>query len=205
MTRARLVQKDLPDDLYEAFRQHSVLGIDCEMMGLNPWRDRLCLIQIAAEDGPCALVQVDESQPPARVKELFENQSIEKIFHFARLDCLFLRMRLDIQIRNVFCTKIASRLGRTYTDRHGLKEVVREFTGETLDKQITSSDWGSNRLTDDQLNYAAGDVIYLFAVKKALVEIIEREGRKELLDASLNYLPHRVELDRLGYDSIFQH
>ncbi|MBU45523.1 MAG: ribonuclease D [Spirochaetaceae bacterium] len=205
MSRARLVQKDLPDDLFDALKNQTELGVDCEMMGLNPWRDRLCLIQIAAENGPCALVQVDENEPPARIQQLFENPAIQKIFHFARLDCLFLRMRVNIQIQNVFCTKIASRLGRTYTDRHGLKEVVREFTGETLDKQITSSDWGSNKLTDDQLHYAASDVIYLFAVKRGLTEIINREGRAELLRASLEYLPHRVELDRLGYDSIFQH
>ncbi len=205
MSRARLVQKDLPDDLYEALKKQTELGVDCEMMGLNPWRDRLCLIQVASEDGTCALVQVDESSPPDRIRELFENPSIQKIFHFARLDCLFLRMRTNIQIKNVFCTKIASRLGRTYTDRHGLKEVVREFTGETLDKQITSSDWGSNRLTDDQLNYAASDVIYLFPVKRGLLEIINREGRADLLQASLDYLPYRVELDRLGYESIFQH
>ena len=173
MSRARLVQKDLPDDLFDALKNQTELGVDCEMMGLNPWRDRLCLIQIAAENGPCALVQVDENEPPARIQQLFENPAIQKIFHFARLDCLFLRMRVNIQIQNVFCTKIASRLGRTYTDRHGLKEVVREFTGETLDKQITSSDWGSNKLTDDQLHYAASDVIYLFAVKRGLTEIIK--------------------------------
>ncbi|MCB1171776.1 MAG: ribonuclease D [Leptospiraceae bacterium] len=205
MGRARLVQKDLPDDIYQVLRTQKELAVDCEMMGLNPWRDRLCLIQIAAEEGTCVLIQVDEKEPPARVRELFEDASIQKIFHFARLDCLFLRMRLNIQIQNVFCTKIASRLGRTYTDRHGLKEVVREFTGETLDKQITSSDWGSNKLTDEQLNYAASDVIYLFAVKRSLLNILNREGRAELLEASLNYLPHRIELDRLGYDSIFQH
>lgn len=205
MSRARLVQKDLPDDIYEALRNQKELAVDCEMMGLNPWRDRLCLIQIASEDGVCVLVQVDEKESPTRIREIFENPAVEKIFHFARLDCLFLRMRLNVQIKNVFCTKIASRLGRTYTDRHGLKEVVKEFTGESLDKQVTSSDWGSNKLTDEQLNYAASDVIYLFAVKRGLMEILEREGRTELLRASLHYLPHRIELDRLGYDSIFQH
>ncbi|MCB1137819.1 MAG: ribonuclease D [Leptospiraceae bacterium] len=205
MGRARLVQKDIPDDIFQVLRTQKELAVDCEMMGLNPWRDRLCLVQIAAEEGTCVLIQIDENEPPERIRELFEDSSIQKIFHFARLDCLFLRMRLNIQIQNVFCTKIASRLGRTYTDRHGLKEVVREFTGETLDKQITSSDWGSNKLTDEQLNYAASDVIYLFAVKRSLLNILNREGRAELLEASLNYLPHRIELDRLGYESIFQH
>ena len=135
-----MVQKDIPDDIFQVLRTQKELAVDCEMMGLNPWRDRLCLVQIAAEEGTCVLIQIDENEPPERIRELFEDSSIQKIFHFARLDCLFLRMRLNIQIQNVFCTKIASRLGRTYTDRHGLKEVVREFTGETLDKQITSSD-----------------------------------------------------------------
>lgn len=205
MNRARFVQGDLPADILEDFRNRRELGVDCEMMGLNPMRDRLCLVQIAAEDGPCAIVQIDESNPPAGLKEIIESQDIIKIFHYARTDFAFLKGRINFQVNNVFCTKIASRLARTYTDRHGLREVVREFTGETLEKTMTSSDWGKSQLSQDQLLYAQNDVIFLFAIKRTLEEMLDREGRRHLYNAAIGYLPSLVEMDLLGYDDIFVH
>lgn len=205
MRRAKVLKGDLSQEIFEEFKKKSELGVDCEMMGLNPNRDRLCLVQIGGEDTPIALVQVDEKTGAPLLKEVLESASITKIFHFARLDCLFLKVRLGIEVQNLFCTKIASKLVRTYTDRHGLKEVVREFAGEDLNKSITSSDWGKATLSAEQINYAEDDVKYLFKIKRTLNDMAEREGRAALMKATFDYLPHRVELDRLGYTELYDH
>jgi len=206
MQRARLVKQDIPDDMFDEFKTASELGVDCEMMGLNPNRDRLCLVQIAKENGPCALIQIDESKKPERLASLFENQNIIKIFHYARADCSFLKVRLNIEVKNIYCTKLASRIARTYTERHGLKELVKEFSGDNLDKSITSTDWGRPELTDDQLLYAQGDVLYLFLLRRSLNEILQREGRFELFTKALSFLPARIEFDTHGFDdNIFNH
>jgi ribonuclease D len=206
MQRALLVKQDIPNDLYEEFLSASELAVDCEMMGLNPYRDRLCLIQVAKEHGSCALVQIDESHPPLLLKQLLENEKILKIFHYARADCTFLQLRLQIHVKNIYCTKVASRIARTYTDRHGLKELVKEFTGDNLDKSITTTDWGRPDLTDDQMLYAQGDVIYLFHLRRVLDSMLQREKRDDILAKALRFLPDRIEMDIRGFgDDIFSH
>lgn len=197
--RPRVVQADLPEDLFKEYSSREELSIDCEMMGLNPNRDRLCLVQIMSEEGPTVLIQIDENNRPPLLKTLMENPEITKIFHFARIDCLFLKVRLGIEVANIFCTKLASRFGRTYTDRHGLKELVKEFYSENLDKSSQSSDWGKANLSNDQINYAQGDVRFLFGLKRILKEMMIRENRFHLYQASIDYLPTRIEMDRLGF------
>lgn len=206
MARARLVKQDLPVDIFEEFNQATELGVDCEMMGLNPHRDRLCLLQMSRENGSTALVQIDETQPPTKLKQVLENKQVQKIFHYARADCAFLKIRLNIEVNNIYCTKLASRIARTYSDRHGLKELVKEFTGDNLDKTITTTDWGRSDLSDDQMMYAQGDVIYLFHLRRSLEEILKREDRYELFSAALNFLPHRIKFDVAGFgDDIYFH
>jgi len=205
MKKAHLVQHDLTDELFQELSLASELGVDCEMMGLNPHRDRLCLVQIGKEGGPFALVQIDESKEAPLLKDLLKNPKILKIFHFARMDCLFLGARLKADVQSIYCTKIASRLIRTYTDRHGLKELVREFTGEQLDKTITTSDWGSSSLSPEQLKYAEEDIKFLFKIKRKLQEMIEREGRAEIFNRCIEFLPILIKLDLLGYDDVFVH
>ena len=205
MKKPLVFQADLSADVHAELRKYPELALDCEMMGLNPWRDRLCVVQIAAEGGPLALVQIDEQKGAPLIKDLMEDRAITKIFHFARLDGLFLLLRLGINLQGVYCTKLASRLGRTYTDRHGLKELVREFTGNTMDKSFQTSDWGRAQLSDDQIQYAGLDVVYLFELRRRLDEILEREQRRELAQKLFDFLPARRELDRLGFDNIFEH
>ena len=204
MSKARLIQGDLPADLLNQFRADPQLAIDCEMMGLNPRRDRLCVVQIAGKTAR-AIVQIDEKDPYPGLRSLFEDTGIQKVFHFARMDCLFLQERLGITVRNIFCTKVASRIARTYTDRHGLKELVREVCGETMDKTNQTSDWGRTVLTDDQVFYAEGDVKYLFDIKSRLIEMLTREARLEIALEAMAFLPTRVALDRMGYADIFEH
>lgn len=205
MKRPLVLQGDLNEEIAAEFASQADLSVDCEMMGLNPWRDRLCVVQIMAERGSVALVQVDESAGAPRIKELFENTAINKIFHFARMDILYLQKRLNIDVQNIFCTKIASRLARTYTDRHGLKEVIRELTGEVIDKTNQSSDWGRAELTPDQIYYAADDVRYLFELKRKLSEILVREERMDLAERCFDFLRTRRDLDLGGFGLIFEH
>lgn len=204
MSKYVLFKKDLSPEVFEMLSGATELAVDCEMMGLNPIRDRLCLVQIGMEKKGAWLVQIDEGTGAPLLKQLMENPAITKIFHFARMDIQFLKARLGVDVQNIFCTKIASRLGRTYTDRHGLKDLVREFTGENLDKSNQSSDWGKEELTKDQLTYAEGDVKYLFQLKRTLETMIEREDRKVLLDRLLEHLPVRRDLDLLGYGDVFE-
>jgi len=205
MKKSTLLEQDLTEELFQEFSQAPELGVDCEMMGLNPARDRLCLVQIGKEGGPYALIQIDEQAGAPRLKSLLTNPEITKIFHFARMDCLFFKARLGIDVKGIFCTKLASRLVRTYTDRHGLKDLVREFTGEQLDKTITSSDWGNPKLSPEQLKYAEEDIKYLFKIKRKVHEMLEREGRMGFYKSCVEFLPVRIELDRLGYGDIFEH
>jgi len=205
MARAVLVQKDIPDHLLDDFVSSGEIGVDCEMMGLNPYRDRLCLVQVATRSGPCLLIQIDEAAGAPNLKKLLEHDSVLTIFHYARMDYLFLHYRLGIQTKNIFCTKLASKIARTYTERHGLRELVREFAGEIIDKTNQTSDWGSPNLTKDQLQYAEGDVIYLFTIKEKLTEMLVREKRIDLAERLFRYIPTRVELDLLGYGDIFAH
>lgn len=205
MQKPIVLKADLTPAIADDFRQRSELGVDCEMMGLNPYRDRLCVVQIASERGPCAIVQIDEAAGAPLLKEVMESKTSAKIFHYARMDIMFLYKRVGIDVQNVFCTKIASRLARTYTDRHGLKDVVREMAGETMDKTSQSSDWGRETLSEDQVTYAADDVRYLFEIKRRLTEILRREKRIHLAESAFAFLPTRRELDLLGYEDIFTH
>lgn len=204
MKKPIVLKNDLTPEAYEELSSSVELGVDCEMMGLNIYRDRLCLVQIGTEETHY-LVQIDEEKGAPLLKKVLENEKVIKIFHFARMDCLFLKKRMDINTKNIFCTKIASKLVRTYTDRHGLKELVRELTGETMDKTYQSSYWGAENLSESQVEYAAGDIKYLFRLKSTLIDMLNREKRDHLAGKLFEFLPHRVELDILGYDDIFDH
>lgn len=203
--RPTVLQQDLDEEYLQFFSQQAELAIDCEMMGLNPWRDRLCVVQIMSPDERCVLVQIHPNTPAPRLKAMFENPDIIKIFHYARMDILFLKVCLGIEIRNVYCTKMASRMARTYSERHGLRSVVQDLTGDLLDKSNQSSDWGRAELTPNQIHYAAADVKYLFIIKKGLQEMLEREGRADLTQRLFDFLPTQRDLDELQIEYIFDH
>jgi ribonuclease D len=195
---------DLPDGL--SFT--GSVAVDSETQGLNLSRDRLCVVQLSAGDGVCHLVQIAAGQTQApNLKALMEDTSVTKIFHYARFDVAALKKWLGIDCTPVYCTKIASKLVRTYTDGHGLKDVVRELVGVELDKQQQSSDWARESLSPAQQGYAANDVLYLHRVKAQLDEMIAREGRQDLLQACFDFLPVRAALDLAGWGEvdIFQH
>ncbi len=184
------------------------VAVDTETMGLNPLRDRLCLVQLSAGDGTAHLVQLAKGQYDApNLKKVLTDPDVTKIFHFARFDIAAIKASLEIDCTPVYCTKMASRLCRTFTDRHGLKDLCRELLGVELKKQHQSSDWGADTLNEDQLDYAASDVLYLHRLKEQLDEMIKREGRTELLQKVNNFLPVRSELDLLGWPDtdIFAH
>lgn len=204
--KPKLFQEDLDEETFNLYLQDFHLAIDCEMMGLNPKRDRLCLIQMADSFNHFSVIQILPNQKQApKLKSLLENSEIIKTFHFARMDMLFLKVALGINVCNVFCTKIASKLARTYTDKHGLKDIVREFFGESLDKTNQSSDWGKKILTKEQIAYACEDVRYLIALQYALTEMLIRESRLELAEKCFAFLPTQVELDLLDMKEIFEH
>jgi ribonuclease D len=191
-----LHQEDLP----EGIDLGPVVAVDTEAMGLNPHRDRLCLIQLSAGDGDCHLVQFRGLQYRApNLCRLLAEPGIEKMFHFARYDLAVIRQYLGVLCRPVYCTKIASKLARTYTDRHGLKDLCQELLGIELSKQMQSSDWGAVELSEAQLNYAAGDVLYLHEIRQRLDRMLAREGRQGLAAACFAFLPERAELDLAGW------
>lgn len=183
-------------------------AVDTETQGLNPLRDRLCVVQVSAGDGDAHLVQIREGKYDApNLKALMEDKTTEKIFHFARFDMAVMRHYLGVECAPVFCTKIASKLTRTYTDRHGLREVVKEFTGKDLDKQQQSSDWAAETLSEDQQKYAASDVLYLHEVRDGLMERLRRENRAHLAKSCFEFLSTQIELDLNGWveNNIFSH
>lgn len=205
-TKPKVFQSDIDEEFFEAYSKDNRLAIDCEMMGLNPRRDRLCLIQVCDSTNRFSLIQIlpDQKEAP-RLQKLFENPEIIKIFHFARMDMLFLKTYLGINVQGFFCTKIASKLGRTYTDKHGLKELIREFFDVNIDKKNQSSDWGKKILTKEQLEYAAEDVRYLISLEYQLTEILIREKRLELAEKCFAFLPTQIELDFLELKDILEH
>lgn len=205
MRKARLVQGDLPEEALRELSGQPEIALDCEMMGLNPIRDRLCVVQISAPGGPCYLLQIDERLEYPNLREVLESEKIIKIFHFARLDCLFLRRRLNIIVRNIFCTKIASKIARTFTDKHGLKELVREIVGVNMDKSNQTSDWGRKELKADQILYAEEDVKHLFKLKEHLSHILKREDYHRLARDIMHFLPVLVEMDACGFSDVFEH
>ncbi len=184
------------------------VAIDTETMGLNPHRDRLCLAQLSAGDGVCHLVQFAPGAYDApNLRRLLADPATLKIFHFGRFDIAVLAHYLGTTAMPVYCTKIASKIARTFTDRHGLKDLCRELLGIEISKQQQSSDWGARELTDEQLRYAAADVLHLHALKARLDEMLVREGRLALAAASFNFLPSRAKLDLGGWETedIFAH
>ncbi len=184
------------------------VAVDTETQGLNLQRDRLCVVQLSAGDGVCHLVQLAQGDYAApNLKTLMTDPDVTKIFHFARFDVAIMKRWLDITIRPVFCTKIASKLVRTYTDRHGLKDVTRELLGIELSKAQQSSDWAAADLSEAQQAYAASDVLNLHAIRERLQEMLEREGRAELAQACFDFLPTRADLDLSGWSEsdIFAH
>jgi len=196
------------NDLPEAVRFAGAVAVDTETLGLNPHRDRLCLVQLSAGDGTAHLVQLDGKNWSApRLKALLADPAILKVFHFARFDLGVLRQYLGVMTGPVYCTKIASKLVRTYTDRHGLKDLCAELLGVDLSKVQQSSDWGAEALTDQQKHYAASDVLHLHALKARLDAMLQREGRREMAEACFRFLPHRVNLDLAGFEDmdIFAH
>ena len=184
------------------------IAIDTETMGLNPHRDRLCLVQLSSGDGNAHLVKIAHPQVNApRLKSLLADPARAKLFHFARFDVAVLEHHLGPIGGEIYCTKIASKLARTYTDRHGLKDLCRELLKVDISKQQQSSDWGANRLSDEQADYAAGDVLYLHRIRANLDIMLEREGRKHLADACFAFIRTRTALDLGGFADldIFHH
>ncbi len=195
-------------DLRDLSAYSGEVAVDTEAMGLKPGRDRLCVVQLSPGDGTVDVVHIANGQTSApNLGLLMTDPEIVKIFHFARFDVAMLKHSLGIIVSPVWCTKIASRLVRTYTDRHGLKELAREILGLDLSKQQQSSDWGAETLTDAQLEYAASDVLHLHAIKAVLQARLAREGRLELAESCFRFVPVRAELDLLGWEGedIFSH
>jgi ribonuclease D len=197
--KIKLHQGDLPDGLDLG----SIVAIDTETLGLNPQRDRLCLAQLSAGDGVCHAVQFAAGQYAApNLKKLLTDPAVTKLFHFARFDVGMFRQYLGVDCKPIYCTKIASKLVRTYTDRHGLKDLVREILGVELSKEQQSSDWGAKELTEKQLAYAASDVAYLHQLKTVLDTMLAREGRTHLAKACFDFLPSRAGLDLAGWEDV---
>ena len=199
-----LYQGDLPDDL----NLGSVVAIDCETMGLNPHRDRLCVVQMSSGDGNAHLVQVAKGQTSApNLCRMLADPNVLKLFHFGRFDIAVLLHTFGVVTAPVYCTKIASRLIRTYTDRHGLKNLLAELLNVDISKQQQSSDWGADTLTDAQLDYAASDVLYLHKMRTELDQRLAREGRGDVAQACFDFLPMRARLDLMGWPDtdIFAH
>ena len=199
---------DLSSDLYNLYKDSSYLAVDTEAMGLIHGRDRLCLIQISDEFNLTSCIKIKKNivSSAPNIKKLFENENIMKIFHYARFDVAALKCNLGINTKNIFCTKIASKLARTYTNKHGLKDLINELLGIELDKSSQSSDWGSNdNLTSEQINYAANDVRYLIEAMQKLKVILTREDRYNLARECFNTVPVYAELDILKFSNIFEH
>lgn len=199
--------RDLSDGVLAEYLQCDRIAVDTETMGLNHHRDRLCLVQISDRDGHITVVKIERGQPEApNLKTLMEAAAVEKIFHFARFDMATMQHHLGILTQPIFCTKIASKLVRTYTSRHGLKGLIEELMGVDLDKSAQSSDWGNaSNLTDHQLNYAANDVRYLIPARETLQTMLDREERSRLAQDCFNCLPTIVNLDLMHYENTFEH
>jgi ribonuclease D len=200
----RVHQHDLPD-----LRGYSgAVAVDTEALGLNPMRDRLCVVQLSPGDGSADIVQIAaKPQPAPNLLALLADDSRPKIFHFARFDIALLFHTFGVMAKPIYCTKIASRLTRTYTDRHGLKDLVREFLDIEISKQQQSSDWAAAELSKEQLDYAASDVLYLHRLKEELDRRLRREGRVDLAEACFGFLTTRARLDLAGWagEDIFAH
>lgn len=195
---------DIPADLSFG----SVVAVDAEMMGLNPRRDRLCLVQLSNGDGSAHLVKFDgQNYNAPNLKKLLADKNIVKIFHYARLDLVFFLTYLGVETAPVYCTKIASKIARTFTPYHGYKNVCRDLLGLDIDKQQQTTNWGAETLSPEQLEYAAADVYHLHKLKDALDDILKREGRLHLAQHCFDFLPHLAKIDQAGWqdENIFEH
>ena len=200
----RLHKGDLPSD----YRAGASVAIDTETLGLRPHRDRLCVVQLSTGDGSADVVQIAKGQTSApNLERLLRDADVLKLFHFARFDVAVMFNAFGAMTENLYCTKIASKLVRTYTDRHGLRELCRELVGVDISKQQQSSDWGADTLSDAQVSYAASDVLHLHALKTRLDTMLEREGRAAVAKACFDFLPTRARLDLMGWPEadIFAH
>lgn len=194
-----LYRGDLPDGLDLG----PVVAIDCETMGLNPHRDRLCVVQLSGGDGNAHMIQIAQGQTSApNLCRMLEDPEVLKLFHFGRFDIAAMLNAFGVVTAPVYCTKIASKLVRTYTDRHGLKNLLQELLGIDISKQQQSSDWGAPELTEAQLSYAASDVLYLHRLKQELDRMLTREGRMEFAQSAFAFLPTRARLDLAGWPEI---
>ena len=202
----QVFDRDLPDHILSDYLSAEAIAVDTETMGLLPHRDRLCLVQLSYP-GAVAVLRIAKGQTDApNLKQLMEAGDVLKVFHFARFDVATLRHHLGIQVAPIFCTKIASKLARTYTNRHGLKDVVQELEQVELDKSAQSSDWGNAaNLSDEQLRYAANDVRYLLSVRPKLIDMLKREERWEIAQQCFGCLPTIVSLDLLQFKDLFEH
>ena len=198
----KLHHKDLPAEI----KFSDKIAIDCEFTGLNIERDRLCLVQISSGNNDAHIIQLDkENYDAPNLKNILQDNNINKIFHFARADLLFIKKNLNIDVLNVNCTKIMSKIARGYSDKHGLKDLVKEFIGIDISKQLQNSDFGG-QLTDKQLKYCAQDVLYLHKIQSALKKILEREERYDLYHKTIKFINTRVELDYASFkDDIWSH
>lgn len=187
---------DLPPGLFDGAES---IAIDTETLGLNPFRDRLCVVQLSRGDGNAHLVQMDRSYAAPELKRLLADRNVLKIFHFARFDMAVMQHYLGLMPQPVYCTKIASRLARTFTDRHGLKDLCKELLGVEISKQQQMSDWGVPELSPEQVDYAASDVLYLHRIKEVLDAMLAREGRAGLAQGCFEFLPTRAHLDLAGW------
>lgn len=201
-----VIDDDLDEKSWHIYQNSRTLAVDTETMGLRTQRDRLCVVQLCNEQGYVTLIRVRSRSAP-RLQHILESPAVEKVFHFARFDLAALRYWLNIRVQPFFCTKIASRLCRTYTDQHSLKTLTRELLAIELDKQEQTSDWGADILTPNQIQYAANDVIHLIPIKEHLTQLLTREKRLSLALATMEFLHTRVELDLEGFEAvdIFSH
>lgn len=198
---------DLSEDALQRYLQGGPIAVDTETMGLRPHRDRLCLVQLCNAQGQITVIRIAQGQTTApNLQQLLESDQVLKIFHFARFDIATLRYHLDIAVQPLFCTKVASKLARTYSPRHGLKELVKELESVDLDKGAQSSDWGNpDNLTPEQLRYAANDVRYLVPMQQKLTDMLKRENRWPLAQQCFQVIPTLAALDLLGYEAVFEH
>jgi ribonuclease D len=203
----QVCDRDFSEEILSQYLQESAIAVDTETMGLLPQRDRLCLVQLCDSQNRVTVVRIAKGQIDApNLKQLMDATNVLKLFHFARFDVAQLRQNLGIHVTPIFCTKIASKLARTYTSRHGLKDLVQELEKVELDKTAQSSDWGNAaNLSEEQLRYAANDVRYLLSVRQKLIAMLQREGRWEVAQQCFECLPTVVTLDLLQYKDIFEH
>ena len=200
----KLHNNDIPSDI----KFGEIIAIDTETMGLNPFRDRLCLVQISNGRGTCHLVKINEKEnKPKNLIKILKNKKVLKIFHFARFDVGILKYTYNINIQNIYCTKIASKLTRTFTDKHGYKDLCEELLNVKITKTQQTSDWGAEKLTTQQQKYAATDVLYLHKIREKLNKMLKREDRVKIAEACFKFIEYRTQMDLLGWSDldIFKH